>query len=102
MRPARIPAVPACTRRLPMRYRASSTVATGNARRLRRGMRAVFHDLALFSPMKGTTFWFALLAAGLVQGAEPVKLTPIEPPEWLFPVDPNSLVKNPAPAKPDD
>jgi cytochrome c553 len=29
-------------------------------------------------------------------------LTPIELPEWLFPIDPDSLVPNPKPPKPDD
>jgi cytochrome c553 len=54
--------------------------------------------------------WLTLGGALLAHAAEPPKaaeparpaMTPIEPPEWLFPIDPNSLVKNPAPPKLDD
>jgi cytochrome c553 len=44
--------------------------------------------------------WLTLFSA-LAQAAEPARpaaaMEPIEPPEWLFPIDPDSLVKNPAP-----
>ena len=49
--------------------------------------------------------WLSLGSAVLAQAAEPVKpaapaspaMSPLELPEWLFPVDPNSLVKSPTP-----
>jgi cytochrome c553 len=55
----------------------------------------------------------ALATTCLAQAAEPARpaadakapmpvMTPIEPPEWLFPVDPNSLLKNAPPVKHDD
>jgi cytochrome c553 len=49
-----------------------------------------------------------LSASSLAQAAEPAKpppsaaMTPLEIPEWLFPIDPNSLIKNAPPVKHDD